>query len=148
MSFGLFWLPILLHTQNIKALFSWIYIGLTHENFITTKTEKHRLPFLATKYSIKFISDMFYDRRPLYCKCINFLFLICYLFIKSKVEKRKILFLVTKRGQKAYPIYFFDPQFPNFGWFHLLFLIHFHFVTTKLKKRKIPFLVTKRNKKI
>ena len=24
MSFGLFWLPILLHTQNIKALFSWI----------------------------------------------------------------------------------------------------------------------------
>ena len=91
---------------------------------------------------------MFYDRRPLYCKCIHLLFLICYLFIKSKVEKRKIQFLVTKRGQKAYPICFFDPQFPNFGWFHLLFLIHFHFVTTKLKKRKIPVLVTKRNKKI
>ena len=39
---GLFWLPILLHTQNIKAFFLE-YVGLTHENFISTKTEKHSL---------------------------------------------------------------------------------------------------------
>ena len=142
MPFGLFWLPILLHTQNIKDFFLE-YVGLTHENFISTKTEKHKLSFLGTKHIIKFISDMFYDRRDVYCKCFHLLFLIRWFFIKSKIEKRKIQFLLTKRGQKPYPICFLKPQSPILGGFICYFWFIAILLLQNLKNVKYRFWLQK-----
>ena len=96
------------HPEHKSFVFLNMLVWLMKISFLQ-KLKSTDYPFCVQNTSQKFISDMFYDRRHVYCKCFHLLFLIRCFFIKSIIEKRKIQFLVTKRGQKPYPICFFEP---------------------------------------
>ena len=135
-------LNIASHPEHKSFVFLNMLVWLMKISFLQ-KLKSTDYPFWVQNTSQKFISDMFYDRRHVYCKCFHLLFLIRCFFIKSKIENVKYSFWLQKEVKSHIRFVFSIHNPPILGGFICYFWFIAILLRQNLKNVKYRFWLQK-----